>query len=497
MIGDIEKFGVRGTGEYTFTAEKQHPLKYSKGALAESWEITGDKVVLNIRRGVYWTGLSINPVMEKRLYTADDYVFNLRRFLDMPGGTGLRGQAWISTPYAETIYAEDDYTVVIETDFFHPEWYYQLIGIFGQQLSPETVAAGPRQWENLVGTGPFYIKDYAPGSYMIYGANPYYYRTTTVDGIEYKVPFVDEMIAPLVADEVTQVAALRTGKLDALTYVDTPYMPSLAKTNPELLNRVAGWDGSWVLFMKVDEGPPLDDVMVRRALFIGTDLLSLAKMVGHTELDYNRPIHPGTPGYIPLAELPASAQEKYDYDPTKAKQMLADAGYPDGFSLDMFVFNEWPFTADIAEMVSGMWQQIGVEVSLEVITDTATGFSRMLERDFNETMLTIGGASSLAALRSAYHSEGTANSSGYFSDEIDALIDEAFITVDEAEQAAILRELTLLVHEATMSIPFSYPPKFYYWWPWLKNYYGGGWGLHTIAYDLMWIDQTMRTDMGY
>ncbi|GAJ16904.1 unnamed protein product, partial [marine sediment metagenome] len=53
-MDDIETYGPRGTGEYSFVSHKMAPLQYCKGALAESWEVTPDKIVFHIRPGVYW-----------------------------------------------------------------------------------------------------------------------------------------------------------------------------------------------------------------------------------------------------------------------------------------------------------------------------------------------------------------------------------------------------------------------------------------------------------
>ena len=68
-VGDVYQYGVRGTGEFTFSNDYGLPLKYKKGGLVESWDITPDAVVFNFRKGVYWSGLSINSVMDDKRNT--------------------------------------------------------------------------------------------------------------------------------------------------------------------------------------------------------------------------------------------------------------------------------------------------------------------------------------------------------------------------------------------------------------------------------------------
>ena len=221
--GNIDKYGPKGTGEYTFGPQPTVPYKYVDGNVVESWEVTPEKATLHVRPGVFWTGLSVNPgVMERREYTAQDLATNLQRILESPRGGGVVSSDFIATPYSESIYAQDDHTAIIEFKQFYFEWWTNILLSF-EQMAPEVIAAGPKDWHNLVGTGPFAIKEYVSGSHIAYQRNPDYWKTTVIDGKEYQTPFVDEMVWPFIADESTQIAALRTATLDAHLNVDVAH----------------------------------------------------------------------------------------------------------------------------------------------------------------------------------------------------------------------------------------------------------------------------------
>ncbi len=328
-----------------FMTNSGPPEKFTVGSLAESWEVTPDKVVLHIRPGVYWSGMSINPVMEPREYIAEDFVFNFNRTLEADFWAVPTVKEW-----ANPAYVDDRYTAIIPTKFANPAWWMHInFWIFGQQIPHETVEAGPRDWRNIVGTGPFVITEYVPGTYMTYAPNPLYWRKTTINGKEYQLPFVDEIVMPVIADEVTAIAALRTGTLDMYNYVDFPNVEHLAQTNPELLKSPGLDGGCWIIQLRVDK-PPFSDIDVRRALFLGTDKQAITKALTGMDFRIEWPIWTGDEGYTPLEELPAETRLLYDYNPTLAKQMLADAGCPDGFKANMYD-QARPLTTDLAEWV--------------------------------------------------------------------------------------------------------------------------------------------------
>ncbi len=496
--GDIEKYGERpgGTGDFAFKIGVGIPLQWRTGEVAESWDVTADEIVFHIRRGVYFVPNLINPdMMERREITAHDVVWNLQRMLEKGQG-GLGDADIVETPYEETIYAEDDFTVVVEMKGFDPEWIWKFEAFWGQYQPPEMVEAGPNEWENVVGTGPFILKEVAAGSHIIYAPNPYYWRKTTIDGVEYDIPFVGELVTPFIPDRAVQVSALRTALLDFVWWVNPEYGPSLDATNPELQSSVVG--GTWPVFVSLrTDTPPLDDVNVRRALMIGLDreaVLSTVYLgVGAT---YVWPLVPGVAGHVPLEDLPPSTRLLFDFNPTLAKQMLAEAGYPDGFKMEIATES---YFAPVTEMVAGLWtDDLGLEVEMIIHEDVA--FEAVREQKLHKDAILTDGSAGLEieSLKILYTTGGSRNYGNYSNPDYDALFDLMAIETDAAKRAAMGEELFVMALDDCSAIGIVSADQYHYWWPWLKNYYGESaddpW---EWIPELIWIDQALKVEMGY
>jgi len=495
--GDLEKYGVRGTGEWLFNLDKQNPLKYSRGAFVESWEVTADKIVFHVRPGVYWAAMGKEHVMETREYTAHDFVFNVNRLLDPKSTSGVTLR---DVDFIESVYAVDNYTVVVETKFFYPEWWWLLSGYDGQHIPPEVVEAGASDWNNIVGTGPFYIKEYNPGVSMTYARNPLYYDTTTINGKVYDIPFVDELVVPMIPDFSTVIAALRTGKLDVYFYTQPPDVESLAQTTPELLSAptMGGWTS--IIALRTDR-PPLDNVNVRRALMIGTDLEAVHRATHVLGPTYSWPLLEGIPGHVPLAELPPDVRELFDYDPEKARQMLAEAGYPDGFTLEFHAYTTIEHPRDeIGPMVAGMWEaNLNIKTIFKPVESVAYwSMLKDIPRHYAKAHKPV--LMPLDILYDAFSTKaiGGGNWARYQNPVFDELLAKARVTVDDAERAAILEELFVMALSDVPYIPFGGTVFNAHWWPWVKNFYAeyGGIGWNPQL-DRLWIDQSLKAQMGY
>ncbi|GAI82289.1 unnamed protein product, partial [marine sediment metagenome] len=331
IMGDFEKYGPRGTDEYAFRLTGCYvPEQYLRGWLLEDWEVTLEKLVWHVRPGIYW--MAIDGVMEARELVAQDIVDDILYLRDCPAGVTFRH-------FTGDIYVTDRYTLEIEFTKFDLTWIFWL-GYEDRALitAPEMLTApgGADSWDNQTGTGPFKLREYVVGSHMTFDRNPNWWKTTVIDGVEYELPFIDELVMPMILDEATWVSALRTGKVDYDWTVATPQWENLDKTTPELLSSRTEPSGGNGLYLQCTQ-PPFDDVDVRRAMMVGTDMgdfAALAGLEGLVPLHWY-PLSPGHPEslYTPLEKLPAETKLLYDYNPTLAKQMLADAGYPNGFKV--------------------------------------------------------------------------------------------------------------------------------------------------------------------
>ena len=253
FAGDLNK-SVRRGGKYNFKPDAWVPEDALRGELAESWQWTDNPlaVVVKLRRGIMWPAKA--GVMESREFTADDVVFSFNRQNASPKKvTGY-------FDHVEKIEATDRHTVVFHMKEYHAEWDYRFgWGYYSQIIPPELVKAGAGNWKNAVGTGPFQLVEYVQGHSQAYARNPIYWDRDTIDGAEYKLPFVERITYRIMKDEATQHAALRTGKIDMLEAVRWQAVDSLKKSAPQLQwSKWLSMSGVF-LSMRVDQ-KPFDDL---------------------------------------------------------------------------------------------------------------------------------------------------------------------------------------------------------------------------------------------
>jgi peptide/nickel transport system substrate-binding protein len=496
---DFEKHGARGTGEYTVDVTRAVPEKFLGPVLAESWEVTAEQITFNIRSGVMWAADGKDHVMQSREMTADDVAFSLNRALD----SRLGGARVENGGYIESVEATGPYTVVVNTTGFNALWlrlgkWSSSTGI----VPPEYVEAGANSFDNLVATGPFIVDEYVVGSHARYLRNPDYWATTTIDGVVYDdIPFIDELVLPIVPDESTRIASLRTGGIDLNFVVSTSFEETLERSAPEL--QKVKWVENWTPALALNQDNPiLANKDVRRALMIGMDMETLVAGAW----GYGTPYmfsDSSTDLSMPLDTLPPSTQELFDYDAEKAKQMLADAGYPNGFKIDLAYNLQWTggTWGDMANIFASLWAEIGVELELRAMEPTAMMalFNSLEGYDVAVMTAPWNNPNTLGTL-DQYTTGHGGNRANYHNEYLTERYREALKTVDTPEREAILRELVNIVLDDVVTIPIGNKGQNVMWWPWVRNYYGevacGVWclGRHIAP---IWIDQNMKESMGY
>jgi len=475
LMGDFEKYGPRGTGEFDFstTSIQDVPERFRKGALAESWEVTPNRIVFHLRHGVIFAAYGKECLMQPRELTAEDVVFNLRRFWDT-----LTPWVWAENGgFIKRLYAKDRYTVVAETTHYDYSWEWLFSGWASAIYAPESVKAG-LEWKDLVGTGPFMFEEYVPGSYYSFVKNPTYWGTATINGKVYDdIPFVDRLVYPIIPDMSTRISALQTGKVDIAQDLPVTYESTLAKSNPELKKKEHPSSYTTLLSLRCDI-PPFNNKEVRRAMMIALDLPAINKALFTKGEYYTFPMASQSDLYTPLEELPASSRELWEYNPEKARQMLADAGYPNGFKVTGIADD-----ATLLELVQSYWKAIGVDLDIKIY-DYVTLQSYITAReDWWQVVPTTsmnlypeGPVSKFLTQRMPPHDWW--NTSSYSNKDLDDMYAKTMVTADSTERNAMWKEP--------------------YWQPWVKNYYGEfgiGQGTPSPAWAAIWIDQELKAKM--
>lgn len=497
MTGDLQK-GPRGTNEFAFQSNAWWPPEFRAGELAESWTVEKDppRVVFKLRKGIYWQERP--GVMKSREFTADDVVFSMQRLLSSP--KAINGYKF----YVDRWEALDKHTVALYMKKWNWNWTYHFTQSYYGAIQPrEMVEAGPKKWQNVTGTGPYRLENYDSGSGMVYVKNPNYWGKELVDGKAYQLPFTDSIKELLIRDEASRVSALRTGQVDLHMFIGWRDVASLKKSCPEL---------KWTKFLAPspttlalrNDTKPFDDIRVRRALNLAVNQKEIVDKYfeGHAEL-IGYPYPAAWDGlYTPFAELPPAARELFTYNPEKAKKLLAEAGYPNGFTFTTQVNSGSRVSMEMAQLVAAYLSRIGVTMKLDPM-EYAAYLSKMTSKTNSAGYLfTNDTGNPLSVLRKNFETGETWNPYIYddpvFNKELDEL--RSNMNIGEAERRERFKKLNVYMLEKAPAVWLPGGYVYAAWWPWVKNYYGEqrvGCINHGAILSRIWIDQELKKKMGY
>ena len=517
-IGDWAQ-GPAGTGQYAWSQAGYlvHP-ECIAGALAESWEFPDEETIIyNIRPNVQW---ALDPENEAsalvggRDFNADDAVFNIRRILWEPT-TELYQTAGAARP--TDVYATDENTVVVKTPkgFLGMTWEYT--GHCIAMMAPEIEAKyGDYQtWENCVGTGPFILKDFVSQSSAYWERNPnYFYSDPVGPGKGNQLPYVDDIKYLIIPDESTRMAALRTGKIDYEFWpgYNTDIVNKFMKENPHM-KHMRELGGFWLVAPRLDEfkpglpWAPQDDpnaIKVRRALNLAMNNQEVCDVLyggdGET-LSYkivpNPKAYEGI--YTPLNELPTDLREIFEYHPEKAKTLLTEAGYPDGFKAHVCYSGSTRYT-DFAPMLKQYWKKnLGVDLELRQL-DRAV-YTNTWVKKTHEEMIMYGRSSYNPHVMYSSYSTSAWNLARVNDPKLDDFYAKmAAAYTDWDKKSAIMKELNLY---AISRVHHIHPPvgyRYFLWQPWMKNFHGEvalGVFKSVGAFKFVWLDSELKKSLGF
>ncbi len=462
MAGDWSK-GPMGSNEYGFNDTEWFPPHALKGYLAESWEWT-DPLTLDfkLRKGIKFQN---KPPVNGRELTSEDVAYSWDRLLKNKrlGKTRYAGLKSISTP--------DKYTVVFKMNKFQADWRFTFgYGGYNGIYPREMVEAGPDDWKNACGTGPYMVSKYVRGNAVTFVKNPDYWGTEILGGKEYKLPFADKIIVPIIRDSATRLSALRTGKVDMLYSIPWSEVESLQKSNPNLGKKEYLRLNNLQLFFKMAT-KPFNDVRVRKAMNMALDRDAMGKTL------YGGKYEPlmmsfyqswGETLYTPIEKLPPDVGEAFKYNPERAKQLLAEAGYPKGFTTKLV----YPGTYDsLVQMMVAYFSQIGVTVNQRTVESNQI-WSIAGNRDW-EGMIGFPFGESGPLLMLQFLMPGEYWNAGEVNDKkLIEMYDDARHTRDWGEAQRKLKAANV---QSLRVLPWVTPPNAYafnYWQPWLGGFHG-------------------------
>jgi peptide/nickel transport system substrate-binding protein len=223
-----------------------------------------------------------------------------------------------------------------------------------------------------IGTGPFKFVEWVRGDHITLAKFDNYHKKG--------IPYLDKVIFKFIGDPSAQIASLKAGDIDIIAIDVSPENALLLEKDPKfkVLN---GYTTNEVILSTNNSRKPFDDVRIRRAMAYAIDRNALIK--GAME-GYGVPIgshmDPGNPYYVDLTST-------YPYNPEKAKQLLAEAGYPNGFEAVLKLPERYAYARRTGEIVADMLSQVGIRLKIE-LTEWGQWIDRVFKNaDYDLTVI--------------------------------------------------------------------------------------------------------------
>ncbi len=393
--------------------------------LLKSWENVDDVTwIFHLQEGVEFTN------GEK--FNAAVLAYNFKRFADPATGTMQGGTQF--TRYFKSCEVVDEYTVRWTTTSpvaplleFIPRPFLMM--------SPKAISELGKQTANqAVGSGPFKVVEYAPGERLVLEANEKYWMGA---------PKIAKVTIRTIPETATRLVELKTGRVDIIDQVPAENIPELEQAGGIKMVRVPSELTAYIQLNCARE--PFNSVKVRQALNYAINRDAIVKGVmlgaGVPQVGYLSPAHEG---YDPNLK-------PYAYDPDKARQLLADAGYPKGFKFTLSgPSGRYYKDKEILQAVASQLEAIGLTVTLNIVEwNTYVNQFTQTPRPFEAAMMGYGNSGgALYVMNSNVYSKANAYGYyGYVNPAFDKLYEEAMITFDPKQRDLKVRQLRQILYD--------------------------------------------------
>lgn len=413
---------------YDGLVKKDNDMNIVPG-LAESWnKVDERRTIFNLRKGVkFHNGETL---------TAKDVKFTLDRMKNQPTVSFLISEI-------ELVNVIDDYTVEIVTKNGFGPLLSHLSHPGAVILNEKAVTNSSERYDqNPVGTGPYILDKWLAGDRIFLKANPEYYLGKSA---------IENIVIKAIPEGTNRTIALETGEADIVYDVD-PVDIDKIKSNNDLKFLYEQSLGNSYLGLNTQH-KPFDDVRVRQAIAYAINVDDIIEVVyKNTAIPGSSPISPKIPGYN-------KDVKNYEYNVEKAKKLLAEAGYPNGFKTSIWI-NDNTSRKDIATILQDQFKTIGIDAAIETlewgayIDRTAAGEHDMYILGW----VTVTGDPDYG-LYPVFHTSAhgrAGNRSFYSNATVDRLLDEARISTDQEKRMDNYREIQRIIQEEIPSITMVY-----------------------------------------
>lgn len=403
---------------YSRLVEADENMQIHPG-LAESWKQLDDKTMqFNLRKGIKFHNGDD--------FTAEDVKFSFERMMNSP-------RIAFVLPPIERIDVVDDYTVNIVTKTpFGPllaHLSHPALGMVSKKLLTENPEALK---EKPIGTGSYKFKEWIYGDKLVLEKNEDFYDKNE-RGLKY-------IIFKNVVEASNRAIGLETGEIDIATPISSVDEENI-KNNPKLQLLTKPSISYTYIGMNMTKAP-LNDIRVRKAINYAIDKQAIIDVIlnGNGKIATS-PIAPGVFGFT-------DKTKNYEYNVEKAKELMKEAGYENGFTTSILVFSGEANT-QTAEIVQAYLKEIGIDLKIEIVEVSA--YWDMTERGVHNLFLGSWGVVTGDAdygLYAMYHSSakgGAGNRDFYENEEVDELLDKAKTEIDPETRKKLYEEAQILI----------------------------------------------------
>jgi peptide/nickel transport system substrate-binding protein len=424
-------------------------LEELQGELAERWEMGADarSFTFHLRKGVQW----------HRGYgevTAEDVAFTIQRMQDPKIGSAY------GSNFREIVSVEvaDPYTVTIKLATPNPFYYaFALAPRFGGYIQPKKAMEelGDKFRHNPVGSGPFEFAAYEPKQKVVLRAFDKYW-----DG----KPKIDVLEVLYLPETAARTLAFVKGDVDMIEGATVPgWQASVLKQKPDTVLDAGRPGAIWAFHLNMTR-KPLDDIRVRKAIAHAIDQRVWTAAFG----DFVSPIYGIAPqgyyGALTKEDVPKD-DWPFVYDPAKSKALLAEAGFPNGFPIEIFVTEREEYKSNVL-IIQELLRKVGIQINMRVVEHTS--YHNDIRRDLNAMVMYSSGQPPLAqaVLNAFYKSSAivgkpTRNMNfshyGDIAGNSDAVMEQANQETDDVKRVALLKQVQIDIMRQVPAIPLPSP----------------------------------------
>lgn len=340
----------------------------------------------------------------------------------------------------------DEFTLEIETSqpwsllpnrlsriWMYPPKYFEEVGLDGFLAAP-------------VGSGPYRFVEWEQDNFIVLERNEEYWR---------EVPGITKITLRHMPDQSARVNTIEAGEADGAFTIDPEQVERLERAGFQSVNQPVGQ--AYIYFFRTGLGGPLADARVRQAINHAVDVATIvdALFLGKTSVLQGQPVGPDADGFV------ASIQP-YSYDPERAKELLAEAGYADGFTLEFDgTSGIAPKDKEVAELIAAQLAEVGIEVNI-----TLNERGVYLDKLSNANMaplwsISLNYAPTMDLFGPLYNSTCAALHKSHCDPEFDALFDQWVATFDHDARNKLGEQLLQYYHDQALALFLWQVPGLY------------------------------------